>query len=301
MKSLLIKTLVLWPLLAGTVQAQDVNYRLAAPPSAEECHRWATALNGGVLTGWLAYCPELAPSAFAAAVRAARLLTDTAYLSGLAARAGDVRDLRIFDAALEVAADGRASDRARIMSLLITVSQLGSSQDVAFHSIARSALFTQVLPAEGMCGFGPASRDGVAFDNGLPDDANRRAARVIDGIRFANGTSALLRNFARCARSAVGRDIPPQVDVSQIRLDYVCGTEFRIQNHTGVWLDMSYVVKDASGATVDAASVAPPAKGGWTHFETSSRVTLGTLYLNYDGVQIAAAQATGKPCGGRSP
>ncbi len=221
MKSLLIKTLVLWPLLAGTVQAQDVNYRLAAPPSAEECQRWATALNGGVLTGWLPYCPALAPSAFAAAVRAARAVTDTAYLSGLAARAGDVRDLRIFDAALEVAADGRASDRARILGLLITVSQLGSSQDIVFHSIARSELFTQVLPAEGMCGFGPASSDGIAFDNGLPDDANRRAARVIDGIRFANGTSTLLRNFARCARSAVGRDIPPQVDVSQIRLDYV--------------------------------------------------------------------------------
>jgi hypothetical protein len=211
----------------------------------------------------------------------------------LALDAGDVVDPAVFRAALDLAADRGATDRARIMALLVVVAHLDRAQDVPGWTI--SDFLTREVPADEFCSFGvPYSYPAV--DNGLPNDYEREAARVIDSILHRNGESRLVRSFARCARSAVDPDIPPQVDIRKIRLDYVCETTFRVQNHTGVDLVVSYVLTDAAGTVIDEADIGAPAKGGWTSFTVEG---LGTLVLSYDGKEIGRAEATGKKCGGR--
>ncbi|HSU13056.1 hypothetical protein [Longimicrobium sp.] len=268
------------------------------PPTSEQCQAWTSDLAAGgqaamdaVAYGNLAGCTAAAPGALSGAIRAARASRDTAYLGALAAVAGQVRDPGVFGAALEVTGDGRASDESRVMGLLVIGSSLGASQYLPGYT--RPQLFTQALPATGVCGFA-AGEGGPVLDNGIPADAERQAARVIDGIRYGGGGAALLQNLARCARSSVDPDIPPQVDVSGIRVDYVCGNDFRVQNHTGTELTLRVTTTAADGTTA-AEDLVFPAIGGWTPFTTGAT---GTVQVSYDGQPVATVANAGRRCGG---
>lgn len=271
---------------------------LAPPPTAAECDEWAAGLAAGgqaaldvVSYGNITACPAVAPGALAGAIRGARAARDSAYLGRLAGAASQVKDPAVFAAALEVAGDGRASSEARVMGVLITVSSLGASQEV--QGYIRPQLFTQALPATGICAFAVAGV-GPAVDNPLPSDAERQAARVIDGILYANGQPALVQNLARCARGVISSEIPPQVDVSGIRIDYVCGNTFRVQNHTRAALTLTVTTTDAEGAS-ETEDVAAPAKGGWTHFNAPMA---GSIQVTYDGTPVLTVANTGRRCGG---
>jgi hypothetical protein len=273
---------------------------LGAPPTAAQCEQWAAGLTAGgqaaldvVTYGNLPACSAVAPAAFASAIRNARPLRDTTYLGRLAGAAGQVRDPAVFGAALEVAGDRRASSESRVMGLLVTVSSLGTSQDVPGYT--RPQLFTRALPASGICSFEVAA-GGWATDNPLSADAERQAARVLDGIRYANGQPALVQNLARCARSVVSSDIPPQVDAAQIRVDYVCGNTFRLQNHTGANLTLT-VTTTAPDGTTETEDVPAPARGGWTQYNAP---TPGRIQVTYDGTPVASVANTGRGCGGGS-
>lgn len=284
---------VLCGLPFGELRAQVFG----TPATAGDCAEWTAGLAAGgvaalnaVTYGNLPACPDPAPTV-SSAVRSARASADTAYLGRLAATAGEVKDVAVFAAALDVAADGRASDRARIMGLMIAVSHLGSSQDVS--DVERPQLFTEALSATGVCGFEPAATF-PTVDNPLAPDAERQAARVIDGILYAKGQSALVQNLARCARASISIDIPPQVDVRMIKLDYVCGNGFRVQNHTGatVTLAITTTAPDGTSQTEDHVI---PAKGGWTHFTAP---TAGPIQVTYDGTPVATVANPGRGCGG---
>jgi hypothetical protein len=268
------------------------------PPTAEQCAEWTAGLAAGgeaalnaVTYGYLPGCPAAAPAALEQAVRAARASADSAYLGQLAAVAGNVKDPAVFAAALEVAADGRASSRARVMGLLVAVAHLGSSQDI--DELTRAQLFSEALPATGVCGFEAAATD-PAIDNPLASDAERRAARVIDGILYAKGEPALVQNLARCARSSISIEIVPQVDVRMIKVDYVCGNRFRVQNHTGTSVTLAVSTTAANGTSVTEDHVIP-AKGGWTQFDTPAA---GSIQVAYDGTPVATVANTGRGCGG---
>lgn len=268
---------------------------LAPPPSTEECQGWVQDLGAGgaraldALTyGWLGGCPTVAAPALAGAIRNARSAQDTVYLGRLAAQAANVRDPQVLDAALALAGDRTASDRARVTAILVLLGQRGSGLTVGDTPLP--ALFTEKLPATGTCGFNVAT-GGFAIENPLPDDHVRRIARVLDGIRYQNGESALLRNLARCARTGTLSEVPPQVDVSRIRLAYVCENRFRIQNHTPEFLVLSYTV----AGTGESWDVTARSGGGWTDFTADSA---GTVQLTYDGQVVATAANTSKSCGG---
>jgi hypothetical protein len=268
-------------------------------PTAEQCQAWASALSSGgksaldvVTYGNIPACPSVAPGSVADAIRAAHASRDTAYLDALAGTAGKVRDPAVFGAALEVVADTRASNEARVMGLLVTGSSLGSSQSVQGYT--QDQLFTRALPADGVCGFA-VSAMAPDVDNPLPSDARRQAARAIDGVLYASGEPALVQNLARCARSAVGPEIPPQVDVTAIKVDYVCGNTFRVQNHTGADLTLSVTTTAADG-TSQAEDRAVPAKGGWTDLDTP---VTGPVQVSYDGQPVATVANAGKRCGGQ--
>ena len=156
----------------------------------------------------------------------------------------------------------------------------------------RPQLFTQALPADGVCAFAVAT-GGKEIDHPLPADADRQAARVIDGI-VHGGDPALVQNLARCARSVVA-SIPPQVDVSMLRVDYVCGNTFRVQNHTGAELTLTIVTTAADGTGVAEDQVVP-AKGGWTSFDTPFA---GPIEVTYDGKPLLTVANAGRSCGGK--
>jgi hypothetical protein len=284
-------TLALAP--AGSLAGQGYP-----PPTAAQCQAWASGLAAGgaaalevVTYGNIATCTDAAPAALAGAIRGARTARDTAYLGRLAGTAGGVRDPAVFAAALEVAGDGRASSEARVMGLLVTGSSLGSSQYVSGYT--RPQLFTQALPADGVCALAAKGGSRV-IDNPLAADARRQAARVIDGIVYASGQPALVQNLARCARSAVGAGIPPQVDGPGIRVDYVCGNTFRVQNHTGTDVTLA-ITTTAPGGAPETEDHVFPAKGGWTHFDAP---TAGSIQVTYDGTPVATVANTGRGCGG---
>ena len=268
------------------------------PPTAEECQEWTSGLATGgaaaleaVTYGRLSSCTEAAPGALAGAIRGARTARDTAYLGRLAGVAAQVRDPAVLAAALEVAGDGRAASEARVMGLLVTVSSLGGSQSVRGHT--RPQLFTQALPATGLCGF-DIDASGAVIHNPLPADAERQAARVIDGILYGGAEPALVQNLARCARFVVASEIPPQVDVAKVRVDYVCGNTFRVQNHTGTEVTLTITVTAADGAT-EAEDHVFPAKGGWTQFDAP---LAGPIQVTYDGTPVLTVANTGRGCGG---
>jgi len=205
-------SIVILSLFAASVDAYA--QRFGPDPSAEECQQWAAALEAGgaeavdvLRRGVIPLCPAVAPSALTKALRVARSSTDTAYLRPLALDAGSVVDPAVFRAALDLAADRGSTDRARITALLVVVAHLGRAQDVPGWTVAD--FLTREVPADEFCLFGPAYSHQTAIDNGLPNDYEREAARVIDSILHRNGESRFVRSFARCARSAVGPDIPP--------------------------------------------------------------------------------------------
>ena len=266
-------------------------------PTAAECQEWVSGLAAGgqaaleaVTYGSLTSCTATAPGALAGAIRGARTARDTAYLGRLAGVAGLVQDPAVFAAALEVAGDGRASNEARVMGLLVTMSSLGGSQDLPGYT--RPQLFSQALPAEGRCGIA-LEGDGAAIDNPLAGDAALQAARTIDGILYSSGQPALVQNLARCARSVVA-EIAPQLDVSKIRVDYVCGNTFRVQNHTGAEI-MLAIATTAPDGTSETEDHLIPAKGGWTSLDAP---TAGPIRVTYDGTPVATVANTGRGCGG---
>ncbi len=268
------------------------------PPTAAECQGWASDLAAGgaaaldaVTYGSLPGCPAVAPGALAGAIRAARSARDTTYLGRLAGVSAQVRDPAVFAAALEVVGDGRASSESRVMGLLVAVSSLGGSQYMPGHPVPQ--LFAEALPASGVCGFA-AGESGVAIDNPLAADADRQAARVIDAILYGSGEPALVQNLARCARSTVGSEIPPQVDVAAIKVDYVCGNTFRVQNHSGADVTLT-ITTTAPDGTSQAEDHVVPAKGGWTQLDTP---VAGTVQVTYDGTPVATVANTGRGCGG---
>lgn len=283
--------------LIAAVLCGAIGTPVVAQPAAADCDRWERELRSGgeralgaVTYGWLPGCPGgRAPAGYAAAIRAARHAQDTAYLGRLASQASSVRDPAVFTAALEVADDAGASVRARIMALIVAGGHIGGSIDMPGWT--RPELFTVTLPGEGVCGFG-ADTGPLAIDNGLPSDAPRRLARVIDDILYGQGGREQLRNLARCARSAVG-EIPPQVDLSKVRVDYVCGTRFRVQNHTGVALRLDIAPEGATGAE-ETPPIRAPAIGGWTEFDVADE---RTLRVSYNEQLVATVQNEQKRCG----
>jgi hypothetical protein len=272
-----------WPSASA---AQGIRPR----PTAAECGEWSRNLaaggaraHGALTYGWLAACPSGAAT-LGAAIRAARAERDTSYLFGLAVQAAQVRDRAVLDAGLEVAGDDRASDRARAASLLVVVAQLGAGW--SYPGVSGAELLTKPVPDRGICGPGVGGGS-FATENPLPQGHERRVARVLDGIAAGGGTP-LLRNLARCSRSALGNGVPIQIDVSRVRATYVCGNTFRVRNNTSEFLVFGYSVEgsgDRGDLNVDAHK--------HRDFQVEDQ---GTLRLLYDGRVIATVPNERKPC-----
>jgi hypothetical protein len=286
-----IRAIPLAVLLLGAAPVVAHAQRLGPPPGADQCDGWKDGLAAGgarardaLAGGWLAGCED-GPRVLAQALRSARLVSDVEHLYALAFAAAGVSDASLFAAALALADDAGATTEARAAAILVTVAQFGASID--FHHGRGSALLTDPAPASGICGpmiytHGPAER------TPLPPDAHRQAAKVLDALIHGADTPALLRNLARCSRGVAGGDVPPQVDLGGVRLEYVCGTTFRIHNPTPIRLVFAYRVEGFS----DELDI--PVEG--SRHEDFDVFETGTVRLLYDGRPLTTLPNGGRPC-----
>lgn len=275
---------------ASTVGAQS----LGGPPSAENCVRWGSALAAGrdsalgaLNMGWFGGCRDVGPRALAAALERAGSETDTTYLSALSARAGTLTHPAILSAALRLASDRAASVEARAAGLLVLSGEFGHGMDI--NGRAGGTLLTVALPEPGACfvGLRVVSPDPPATA-ALPSDAPRQAAVVVDRIRTDASEPTLLRTLARCVRPAVARGVPPQVDVSGVRLNYACGDWFRIHNPTGEPLTFTF----AAEKTGERHNIIVP-PGGERQFAIAAP---STVRLYFDGRLIQTTTHGGTTC-----
>lgn len=274
---------------AGPVQAQTEFRPL---PERAQCSAWAADLGRGgepameVLTyGWLQACPEDGPSAMATAISAAGQVADTAYLAALFRTAAHIRDAQVFTAAQALASDRSARSEPRVAALMILMGLL--DMPTVFNGVGRSALMVTVFPSERCLptiGFGGFRR---VIENPLPADAKRQVSGLVDQIRHDPTESELIRNLARCMRPAFF-DVPPQIDVSGVRLTYLCDNLFRIFNPTP---DRLYFTLDVQG-TDEFIRVSVGEGDELTLFTEH----VGTVRLYYDGRLIQTAANGQQEC-----
>ena len=261
--------------------------------SDAECAEWSRALAAGGESARHALdyadlpgCPDVGPRALAAALRDARAETDTTYLLRLTAQAGNLGHPAILAAALQLAGDRSATTEARATAMLILAGELGYGMDVAGRS--GGEVLVVPLPDQKPCylnarvaGLPPAAAAAQSAD------APRRVAVVLDHLRTDASEPVLLRNLARCLRVTV-RGVPPQIDVSGVRLEYVCGNWFRIGNPTAEALTFTYVAERAGERHI--VGVRPRGE-----FSIATE-TPSAMKLYYDGRLIQTAENRGTTC-----
>jgi hypothetical protein len=84
------------------------------------------------------------------------------------------------------------------------------------------------------------------------------------------------------------------VDLTSVKVDYVCGNEFRVQNHSGAALTLAVeTTRPGGGTRTDYFTF--PAIGGWTAFTVADP---GPIRVTHDGQPVGTVANTGRRCGG---
>jgi hypothetical protein len=263
------------------------------PPSSAQCTSWSQALGGGgagalgaLLYGGVGGCPSTGPNALASAITNSASTTDTSFLWALIRQAGSVGHPTIFNAAVSNARNSAASTSARAASLLILTAQLGLAPHLSGRPL--NSELTGEIPTTGLCGPDLSANSQLEpAAQALPSDAKRQVAVVFDALQADVHAPAQLSTLARCLRPAVGRNIPPQIDLSGVTLRYLYCNRFVVSNPTVFSLPMGVEVV---GTTEHFGWSASP---GETRFSTDN---VGTVRLIYDGGVIRTAANGGVAC-----
>lgn len=271
---------------------------------ADQCPTWAANLRSGgapaleaLTRGRLSDCTGTGEKALSDAVLSARDSTATGFLWELTREAASVRHPLMLDAASRIAADRSATERARVMAVLILQGLHGGSLSIDLfggaqgeRTIARTELFTATYPASG-CALGMPFSDGEsAIPNTLPADAPSRTAAVLADIQRDPGGSSSLRGLAACVLRAIRSDesVGPAVDLRDLVVTYVCDNTFRINNPLPVQLRFTYTVV----GTDEEDELWVPAQHEYD-FDTEQA---GPLQLSYNGRVIRTVENGKRVC-----
>lgn len=295
----MVKRIVQWSVAAGLLLVAPLLSAAAAQqlgfPAPGSCDAWSRAVAAGgpaaqaaLTRSWFS-CWPIAADALAAALRQTRASDDPVLLRELAVHAGYFEHPLILDAALEVAPDRSATITARAASLLILAAQLGAALGVNNRGI--SDLLTEPPPAAGLCG--PAlqfsGQHGRRTDSQpLPADARRRVAGVLDPLSIDATEPFHLRRLAQCLQVVARPEVPPQIDVSGVRLTHLCENDFILYNPTPLALLFTLEVE----GTTDRFNLQVEA-GEHRRFSPDQA---GIVRLIYDGRVIQSAANGGRRC-----
>jgi hypothetical protein len=276
--------------LWGTVlPAQVVPPGPTAPgPSSSECQAAAAALAGGARGAeWesLPGCGKVGGRALARALEAARHETDAAYLDRLYGNMASIKDPAVFAASLAVMQDPAASPEARATAILVAVAQ---------HDNALSLPVTVSLKdllggtATSQCRLVPTSHASYRSSSPLPADYLQQLGKAMLQLKASADTPDLVRNFIECVRPATLAAVADAVPTSAIRLSYVCGNRYRVENQSTEPVKVSWAV---SGIRAKGQILVPP--GGAKTFTAQQR---GPTTLYYRGKEVQTEPNGAQPC-----
>jgi hypothetical protein len=146
-------------------------------------------------------------------LRSARTLSDRAALDHLASAVTWFRHPRVIHAELDVAADARAAEDARVLALQLAFHQLEPGSMVQAHEpepppptrCGRDAAgmpVCTVSSGRGECSIGVGKHAGFLLDRPISDHMRRELFELVDTLARRESTSTNLRRVARCIRQA---------------------------------------------------------------------------------------------------
>ena len=186
---------------------------------------------------FLGGCGPAGAAAIAQALFNTRDQTDGEFISGVNKVAGDIRAPIILDKAADVVADPGATQRARIAAMLTLLRQLreGFSTAYGWHRVMD-------VSAGGKCPFGVTSGWPYRQESQLPADSLMLVASALENAMRDQGAPPGVREAAKCARRMISGMVPFLVTPEQLRITYVCGRRFRVDNHGEYTASTTYEV-----------------------------------------------------------
>lgn len=260
---------------ATTATTTECNSAIAAlkaktpPIPGATDNAWWTATRCGASGG----------SALAAAMTKLGASADTSSLGYAELALGNIRDAAIFQNAKLLTTSTSATNAARIMALRVLLAQ---------HSGGLYLPRPIRLTTDGRrCQSGVLPRDAVYAGASLPADYAQQA--FVAAKQVAGSTAASdVRLVARCVQELFAAVVPADVNASLLRLTYVCGNKFRIQNPNPSWADVRYDVAN----TDDSGEYEMPPSGDIV-IETVAR---GTTRLWFGGQLVQSVANTATTC-----
>lgn len=288
----LIRTLATNTLCAGALVIGDGGALAsqARPQShAAECRRLQESLNSIAISraedrSWYAIraCGPEGGTALAAAVRKLGGSSDTSVLSAALRGIALFRDASVLAAMRDLASDASATPAARTTALhgmlLYVRPELGWS-----------SMLNEVTQNSGHC-FTTASygRPPRVVGTPLPVDYRERITATARDLASGGG-DGVVQAAARCVLSHIPSVLSsPKVDVSSIRLTYVCGNKFLIENLSDSRVLLEYLVV---GTTERFKQSIPAGKSQFLH-----TINTGTMRLSHNGSLLLSKENEGRPC-----
>lgn len=272
---------------AGTAllsaQAVPGTYR----PKPAACREAAKILVDRTNDDWrwqiLASCGRAGGRELARALQEARSETDPAYLERLYGAMAPIRDPDVFAAALAVMQDDGASAEARATAILIAVRQHNYRVGLPLNLSLTEAL------QSGQCRLVPYTTHGsYRSSTPLPADYQTQLGKALLHLSAAPDTPGLVKTFVDCSRTATQGAIADAVPASAIRLSYVCGNRYQVDNRSTESVQLSYQVSGTKH------------KGGFAvHPKASFTFTArgeGDLSLYHRGKLVQTMQNRRKSC-----
>ena len=253
-----VKTLTIVAVMAvAATFSREATAQGTPRMTQRECETAATALsNRAPASQWerIGWCGSFGAQTLARALIAARLSTDTAFLSDLAWSARLVRDVGLLQTAMQLAEDSTATTAARVVGLLTVVAQYAAG------IAPRGRTFAQLVSVPvGWCWMSNPFHSSYTSDLGVALSDRQSAAMRSATLGLTPSVDPVIRDLASCVSDYVAFDAPPSVDPQLITLDYVCGSKFRVRNAGVKSVRVSYLgfgAQDGGGLYVPANSEA---------------------------------------------
>jgi hypothetical protein len=138
------------------------------------------------------------------------------------------------------------------------------------------------------CRLVPITEAYYRSDSPLPSDYLQQLGRAILQLKASPATPDLVRSFIECVRPVTLGAVADAVPTSAIRLSYVCGNRYRVENQSTESVKVSWAVS----GTRTKAQILVPAKGANT-FRTQQR---GPTTLYYQDKVVQTEPNGGRPC-----
>jgi hypothetical protein len=226
-----MKSILSSAVLACTLAALGKAQTPPLPPySAAECQYAAQSLGNTPLqpSKWarIAECGQTGATALASAINAAHAQSDMTFLRTLLFAGSHIRDQGVSDASIALIQDRSGTVAARMVGMLIAVSQREAGMTLGSANWASAV----TVPMGNACQIS-RSREYSAWasDLGLQAGAIGVIATALGAVSADATEPPVIRDFARCL-GGFWSDVPQVVNTSLITVAYVCGQKYKVTN-----------------------------------------------------------------------